>query len=557
MKKFQLQKKILLVFYSLIVGPAFAQHQDPSPTLSRMGVTETCLDEPSQAEIQAIKTFQEKLSALKQSLPPEQFQNQASKLIDEIQKQVSARALQGIVAVFMREKMLQIAMAFQDDTELKAAIDEFDIRSKEALEKNQGVRDMGFFERTFNPKPKLAACMDAGECSSRAVLKVTEAIRKSKIIKDEFKEDLIVQFLESSSEIQKDQGRALRTGLENASKTVAVIETTRNLSLGAALIVSAVVTGGATLSLAGSAAAATTSTLGAGGAWLVGLGTAAVAGTAAGAMGGGGYGLFRGQAGNIARATLGENSFVCNLSNEQSANREKILKDALLFAGVGGGLGATLATMGQVGGITAVIGKGLSVCLTGYCTAASVWGVTARGLEAKSLYEKAKLAFDSGNIEESERLLKLAHAASVEAGLSGVDTLLGVHALQKGLRSFKPAPTQSLKEPMKVMEPTKLIFDKSGGPVQADWSNGGCLVTCICDGPTKNDGQQESITINGMKMLTPRDSALEYSKAKQRTAKKRLVISEEECSELGAEIKNNASSLKELCKNECQAQFSK
>jgi hypothetical protein len=144
----------------------------------------------------------------------------------------------------------------------------------------------------------------------------------------------------------------------------------------------------------------------------------------------------------IAKSTLSDDSFMCSLVQEQAQHSQQVYKDALKFAAVGATIGGGMGFLAAKGGIYALIAEGGGAALAAAGSVTSAWGATKEGLESKALFEKAAQASAQGDEATARSLVKQAREKAVEAGLSGVDSVLAGVAAAKTTQSFK----KSLKE---------------------------------------------------------------------------------------------------------------
>ncbi len=401
----------------------------------------SCTQAVTPADEKFIGEFLAKSSELRKNLSAgSSLDLQLNKLIEDYSKKISPAGLSALSAVYMREQFLQLANGLQNDPSVNKAYSEFNTASEQRIAERDRYKNAGFFKRVSGSADK--AIIDSGNNVTAKMNALIASLKSSSKLDEAYKQQIVKSLLKmqmAESAADGDQAAAIANRYAGYAATA---KTVRNGAVGAGLIVGGILTGGATMSAGASVIASTTATLGTSGAVTVGLLSSAAVGAAAGAAGGAGYGLLRGEAGMIARSTLGDDSFMCSLVQEQAQHSQQVYKDALKFAAMGAAIGGVAGGLSAAGGIYALIAQGGGATLATVGAGASAWGATKQGLESKALFEKAAQASAQGDEASARTLVNQARAKAVDAGLSGVDTVLAGVAAAKTSQAFK----QSLKE---------------------------------------------------------------------------------------------------------------
>jgi hypothetical protein len=457
---FKMKKKINIRFYFYFIFLIFlssnyswtedlhkqssdtkAKKQSNNPNSKEANSDTPCTQSITPADEKLISEFLTKTSELRKNLGSSSSTNvQIEKLVDSYSKKISPAGLSALSAVYMREQFLQLANGLQNDPSINKAFKDFNSATEERIRERKRYKEAGFFKRRSGSADK--ALIESGNEVTAKMNALIASIKSSSKIDIDYKKQMINSILKMVMSENNADGNLAGAIADRYEGYTAIAKTVRNGAAGAGLIVGGLFLGGTTIGAGSTVLASTTTTLGSTGAAITGLMSSAAVGAAAGAAGGAGYGLLRGEAAMIAKSTLSNDSFMCSLVQEQAQNSEQVYKDALKFAAVGATIGGVVGGLSAAGGIYSIIAQGGGTALAAAGTATSAWGATTQGLESKALFEKASQASEDGNEKLAREYLAQARSKAVEAGLSGVDSVLAGVATAKTSQAFK----QSLRE---------------------------------------------------------------------------------------------------------------
>lgn len=438
----------LILFVIPVAAAENLKHGDVGP--KEEAVAGSCIESVSETDLKIIEEFKNRTKNLinaysinANSKDRTKFNEQYDKLKEEYFKKISPNALNAIAAVYHREKFTQLSAMLQNDPKVKEAYIALNISHAKKEKAREDYKKWAVYSVRYRKigDEYLAAANDTTE-KMNALIK---AISESQVIepnidpkdfKGSVKHTLVRELLLHQAHENRMDTQVAEMVKNYADGETAKISGLRDVAGAAAAIGWATyLTGGVgTKSAAIASGARVTS-------GLARLGTifnVAAKGAVVGSVGGAGYGFMKGEVGVLLKSALSDD-FMCTYVQEQSANADRILMDALSLAGKGAAIGATAGGLVGAGGLVATLTKGTLAAGGAVGTIYSGVQLQGKTRESYNLFEDAKKASEAGDEKKAREHLENARAAAVEAGEHGVELALMGAATAKTGRALATA----------------------------------------------------------------------------------------------------------------------
>ncbi len=332
-------------------------------------------------------------------------------LAEDYAARLSPGALLRVSAAIERVRFLELGRALESDPELARAYTDL----AEALNDNAKLRELYGRSSVWdivNGRKQHKLLIGSNHVAKKAYA-LGERVRASALPPEVAREFLASVSRALLGEAQLD-GQAIDVVLRKTETVGATIRVTRDVAIGSALIVGGLVTGGVS-TVAG------TAVLGATGSSVAAILSAAAVSGAASAGVAGGYSLTKNTVAVVVRSALAEEDFGCRFVRERAEKAPEIYRNSLKIAARAGAIGSTLGAGYAAGGVYYSVVVTADAGLAAFMIGNGVYQGVKEGRGAHALFRAAKAAAEAGNEAEARRLLDLAHAKAVAAGISTLD----------------------------------------------------------------------------------------------------------------------------------------